>query len=284
MIILPVIYADILLTINLIADYLVLFGTARLAGIRFERKKGLYSALIGAAYSLTVFASISPEFLSFTRFAVSVLMVFVAFGKRKLKEFLRIVFVYYICGFLFSGFMMVINSFAHADSFFVKNGIVYFEFSAMGIVASCTAAFFITEILKRIFRSREAESCSIVKIYYKEKCAVLKGFVDTGNSLYEPFSGIPVTVTDIKSVEKILPQTLINSIKSNRFNVESGLRFVPAKTVSGTVLMPVFKPEKMEIYNEKGEFEAEEVMVAVSENAPENTLIIGKNIVLKEKI
>ena len=280
---LPVIYADILLILNLAVDYLVLFGTARLGGLRFERLKGFFSAAIGAFYSLIILFPFTNSILVLSKLAVSVLMVFVAFGKRKPNEIIRILLIFYICSFIFSGFMMLLGSVFNSDSFFIKNGIVYFEFSAMEIVISGTAAFLVTEILRRLFRHGEPEGCSFAKIYHNGKCAVLKCFTDTGNSLSEPFSGTPVAVAKASSLAEILPEKLFEELKSGNPSTGSNIRFIPAKTVSGTVLMPAFKPEKVEISGENGEYEAEEIMIAVSEYAEENTLIIGKNLVLKEK-
>lgn len=279
----PVIYADILLIINLAVDYLVLFGTARLAGIKYERLKGLLAALAGAAYSFIILFDIPNSLFISTKLIISCVMVLISFGKRKVTDFIRILIIFYVCSFIFSGFMMLINSVVHADSFFVKNGIVYFEFSAVGIVISGTAAFFVTEVLRRLFRHGEPEGCSMVKIYFKDRNVVLKGFTDTGNNLAEPFSGTPVAVANIESLKCILPENMEESIENEDLSIEYGIKLIPAKTVSGTVLMPAFKPEKVEVKNENGEFIIEEIMIAVSEYAPENTLIMGKNIALKEK-
>lgn len=271
-----VIYADILLVINLTVDYLLLFGTARLGGAKFERLKGLFGALIGAFYSLIIIFDLSRTVMMISKLAVSAVMVLITFGKRKIGEFIRLVLIFYICGFLFSGFMMLINSFAQADSFFIKGGIVYFELSAMEIVASGTAAFLVTEILRRIFRRGEPEGKFIAKIYNNGMSAVLKGFTDTGNMLCDPFTGRPVAVAYPESIKKILPL-------GESLSTENLFRYIPAKTVSGTVLMRAFVPDKVIIENEKGTFEAEDIMIALSENVPENTLIIGKNAILKEK-
>ena len=279
----PVIYADILFTINLAVDYLVLFGTARFGGYKFERWKGILAALIGAAYSFIILFNLNDFVLVLSKFIVSCIMVMVSFGKRKNMEFLKILLTFYICGFIFSGFMMLINSITHTDSFLIKNGVVYFELSAIEIVISGTAAFAVTEIMRRLFRHGEPEGLSMVKIYYKGSCIVLKGFTDTGNNLTEPFSGTPVAVVSIESVSKILPDSILKIIKNKDLSTEYGIKLVPAKTVSGTVLMSAFKPEKVEIENEKGEYILEEVLIAASEYAPKDTLIFGKNIVLREK-
>lgn len=278
-----VVYVDILLAINLTVDYLVLFGTARLSGIQFVRLKGLLGAAVGAIYSMIIFIDMPRGFFVLTKLIASAIMVLITFGKRKLWDFIRILMIFYICGFLFFGFMMFINSAVHANSFFLKGGIVYFEISAMGIVMSSTAAFLITEITRRLFRRGEPEGAFMAKIFYGEKTTVLKGFTDTGNSLSDPISGAPVAVATVNSLRKILPKDMCDAIKNSNLSTEHKLRFIPCKTVSGSVLMLAFRPEKVLIKNEKGEFEAEDVMIAFSESAPENTLIIGKNIILKEK-
>ena len=275
------VYIDILFVINLAVDYLVVFATARLAGIRFERLRGLLAAILGALYSLIIFADVSETVFIITKFAVSAIMVFVVFGKRKMGDFLRVLTIFYICGFLFSGFMMLINSVTHSRSFFVKSGIVYFEFSALEIVISGTAAFVVTEILHRIFRRGEPEGDFFAKVMYNGKTAVLKGFTDTGNNLCEPISGTPVAITSPAAIKNIVPENMFCAMENNSLSMEKGFYLVPCKTVSGSVLIPAFRPEKLILINSDGEFEAENIMIAVSENVPENTLIIGKNIILK---
>ena len=178
---------------------------------------------------------------------------------------------------------MLINSAVRAENFFVKGGIVYFEFSAMGIVLSGTAAFLLTEILRRIFRRGEPEGVFMAKVYYGGNYAVLKGFTDTGNFLSDPFTGTPVAVVSAESLKKILPERMFSEAQKNGLSTEFGFRYIPCKTVSGSVLIPAFKPEKVVVENKNGSFEAEEILIGISENVPENTLIIGKNIILKEK-
>ncbi len=278
-----VIYVDILLAINLTVDYFVLFGTARLAGIKFERLKGLLGAAVGACYSLVIFLDFSKVFFAVTKIAVSILMIFTAFGKRKFGDTFRLLTIFYICGFLFSGFMMFINYVTKSDSFFIKGGIVYFDVSAMEIVVSSMAAFSVAEILKRLFRRGEPEGTFMARIFFGEKSAVLKGFTDTGNMLSDPLSGAPVAVASPSALEKILPQKMLFEMMKSNLSTEYKLRLIPCKTVSGCVLMAAFRPDKMIVKNAVGEFETEDVLVAVSKNVPDNTIIIGKNIILKEK-
>lgn len=279
---LRVIYADILVTINLAVDYLVLFGTARLAGARFLRLRALLAAAVGALYSLCIIFPLPQWALWSSRLAVSAAMVLICFGKRKAGELLRLLTIFYLCGFLFSGFLLLIGLAAQPNAFLLKNGVIYFEFSAMEIVLASCAAFALTEVLRRLFRHGEAEGACIAKIYYGGKTAVLKGFTDTGNSLSEPLSGAPVAVCRLAAVQKLFPPEMLSVLKSGDLSTEYNIRLVPCSTVSGTVLISAIRPQRLVIERGGTELEAEDAMLGFSEFAPEGTLLLGKNIILKQ--
>ena len=277
-----IIYADILITINLAVDYFVLFGTARLAGAQFLRMRALFASAIGALYSLCVIFPLEQWALSLSRLAVSAAMVLICFGKRRAGEFFRLLAIFYLCGFVFSGFMLLLGILAQPNAFLLKNGVVYFEFSAMEIVVAACAAFLLTEILRRLFRHKEAEGACMAKIYYNGKAAVLKGFTDTGNSLTEPLSGAPVAVCRLDSLKKLFPQEMLSELESENLSTRFGIRLVPCSTVSGSVLIPAIRPQKVEIEQGGTLFEAENIMLGFSSFAPADTLLLGKNIILKQ--
>lgn len=278
-----VIYLDVLLAINLAVDYLLLFADARLCGTGFSRLRGLMAAALGAVSSVMILMDFPEWIFSAVGFVSSVLMVLTAFGKRNFADFLRLLVIFHICGFLFSGFMMLINNLTDSDAVFLKGGMVYFELSAMEIVISASAAFVVAEIFRRFFRKKEQEGNFIARVFYNGKSAVLKGFMDTGNSLSDPISADPAAVANINSLIKILPEKMLSALKKEEMSTEYKIRYIPCKTVSGSVLIPAFRPEKLELINEKGEFFTEAILIAISENVPENTLIIGNNLVLKAK-
>ena len=277
-----IIYADILVVINLAVDYLVLFGTARLAGARFLRLRALAAAALGAGYSLCVLFPLPQWALWLSRLAVSAAMVLICFGRRRARELIRLLVIFYLCGFVFSGFMLLVSLAAQPNAFLLKNGIVYFELSATEIVIAACAAFALTEIMRRLFRHGEADGACIATVYYDGKTAVLKGFTDTGNSLTEPISGVPVAVCRLDSVLKILPPNLAAVLKNRDLSTEYGVRLVPCSSVGGTVLIPAIRPQRLEIEHGGTVLEAEDVMLGFSEFAPENTLLLGKNIILRE--
>ena len=121
----------------------------------------------------------------------------------------------------------------------------------------------------------------MVRIFYGGKSIVLKGFVDTGNNLCEPFSGSPVAMAPLEEIKKILPEDMYLLMEKEDLSTDKRLKTIVCKTVSGTVLKKAFRPERFEVKNEDGDFVAEDILVAASDMIFEKTVIFGKNVLLK---
>ena len=276
-----VIYVDVLVAINLVVDYFLLFGAAKIAGAEFVRIRGLGASAIGALYSMIILFPVkSTVIIVLSRLLISALMIFLCFGKRSAGEFIRLLVIFYICSFIFSGFITAVNRISENNVFLVKNGAFYFEISAVEIVISAAAACVVADILRRLFRHGEPEGKCFVKLYHNGKHIVLKGFTDTGNTMTDPFSGNPVAICRGKDISEIVPEDMLKA--EENFDLSTEMRFLPYRTVSGSSVIPVFKPEKLEILMNGTKYEAENVLVGLSENAPEKTMLLGKNMIMKQ--
>ena len=122
----------------------------------------------------------------------------------------------------------------------------------------------------------------MVRIFYQGKSTVLKGFTDTGNSLTEPFSGGPVAVCTKVSLQKILPREIKMSIADPEMSMTNGMKLVPCKTVSGSMLIPAFRPEKVILEKKGNRWEADDLWIGFSDYAPEGVLLMGKNIMFRK--
>ena len=118
--------------------------------------------------------------------------------------------------------------------------------------------------------------------FYGGKSAVLKGFTDTGNDLSDPFTGAPVAVCRAASLASVLSKEMLSAENDYTLSTDLGMRLIPCKTVSGNVLIPAFRPDKLILDMNGTRYEAEEILIGLSRYAPENTLILGRNIVLKQ--
>ena len=263
-----VVYLDILLALNLIINYFLLFATAKLSGRQLRQLRILLAASMGAAYSMILFIPLrSPLLLGLSKLAMSLGMVRVLNpweGKRQyLKEFV----IFFAVNFLFAGFMLLLCFLLKENSPLFYNGIVYFPVSA-GMLITCTAlAYIFVELFFRLFRTQPAAGRSYqVAVTYHGREVLLHGTVDTGNLLTDPLSGKPVCVCSYQSVRELLDPELAPLFqgdagytgilqKEGRLSqaVSSGkIRFLPYKTVSGAGILPVFEPDRFVMTAEDG--------------------------------
>lgn len=118
------------------------------------------------------------------------------------------------------------------------------------MIISTVVCYFVLRLISKI-SGREnvnVEICKI-KICQKGKTIEIYGKIDTGNTLTEPFSNLPVIVANKKATEKILPIEVSTYFTHNNFNCICGsnteIRLIPFSSVGGNGVLPAFVPEKI---------------------------------------
>lgn len=167
-----------------------------------------------------------------------------------------------------------------------NNGTAYFDIDLKILAISTVVCFAVLSIISK-FTARKAPQNSIFIATLTNGCVSvsLTALADTGNSLHESFSGFPVAIAEYKSIEKILPQSIVNHINGNETGYEN-LRFIPHKTVSGTGLLPAFRPDRITIQTLTKKIETDKIYIAVTkENIAQGEfeMIINPSIFEEEK-
>ena len=75
---------------------------------------------------------------------------------------------------------------------------------------------------------------------------------------------------------------MLEQLLERNLSTKHGIRLVPCSTVSGSVLIPAIRPAKLVLEKGGSVFQAEEVFIGFSDFAPEGTLLLGGNIILKQ--
>jgi stage II sporulation protein GA (sporulation sigma-E factor processing peptidase) len=74
------VYIDVILVVNLVMDFLVLWATGKLAGVRIVYRRLLAASVLGAVYSVgSVFSDLSPWYDFPVKVIISGLIVILAF-------------------------------------------------------------------------------------------------------------------------------------------------------------------------------------------------------------
>lgn len=194
-------------------DYIIL----RLTGMFRKKQRNITSYLLGSfvgAMMLTLFM-ISPVRLGIVGkiaayFAVSFLMCMVTFGMKNGKDNLKSWICLYLMAFGAGGIMNSI--YFHTDmklsTFFLSAGISWM------ILKSTVNAV-------HTYMSRTGTQNDIVEVtlFHKGKSISLPALFDSGNSLTEPISGMPVHIIETMTAE--------NLIKEEGGDTQEKIRLVP---------------------------------------------------------
>lgn len=259
------VYIDVLIAINLFVNYFLLLTVAKILNLLPIRKRFVFASLIGSLFSLVIlFPPINGFLSALVKLAMSISIVFAAFGFTSLKAFLRNTATFFGVNFLFGGVIFCLWYFVAPDGILINNNAVYLNISPMFLLIVTFVAYLIIRVMK-IFTATRELSCLRYEILIQanSKTAVLRAKIDTGNTLKEPFSGLPVVVASYDSVESLVPQAIKaqfplhnKSISWQGISADDGLkniRVIPFKTVSGDGLLPAFKADFIEIHGDKKE-------------------------------
>lgn len=89
-------------------------------------------------------------------------------------------------------------------------------------------------------------------IYHAGNVFKLKGFIDSGNSLVDPVSQLPVSIISLPVFLEMFPEITADKILLHELDeVITGGHYIDYKTISGKGKLFVFRPDKMQINGTK---------------------------------
>ena len=261
-----VIYADILVAVNMIVNYLLLRASCAVTGADCRTVRLFLSAAAGGLYSMIIFVNGIPPFVSFLIKLVFLLfMVAVAFGAKSLKSFAKNCAAFFIANFVFAGVMLAISTFVSPHGALYVNGVAYFDINIITLVAVSVICYIILSVLSRLARNRApAQSIYEITVEYAGNKITGTALYDTGNSLRDSFSGRPVIIADKSFAEKIIGN-------GGDVTEQKNFRLIPYNTIKNGGALPAFMAESVTVSASGGDVCVRNVYVAV----PEQKLISG---------
>lgn len=226
------IYADILFLVNLYVDYFILLAVKNFLHLQTKSSRILLASLAGALFSLLslfIYITIINYILAFI---FGFFICSFAFYTREKIVLLKSYICFVFLSFAFSGIVFFLSSFT--ANAYVIGGKPYFQISPILLFLFTVLSYLICEGY-RLFRGSLSSDFNFCKIIVEQNGEEFELFAkkDTGNSLTEPFSGLPVIVAEKNSFKKI----------TNKPN--EVFRLVPFNSLGGNGLLPAFKPEKV---------------------------------------
>lgn len=238
-----VVYADVLMVINLFVNYFLLSITKLLLRLQCTRKRIVVGALIGSIYSLIIFAPNLPAFVNaFMNLLISAFMVIAAFPVHSKKIFIKTFFAFFAVNFGFAGSMLAIWLFFRPNGMVYQNGTVYFDIDIKVLIISSVICYAVLTCICRLLRRRTPDNMLYdVEITNIGKTVCAKALLDTGHALTDGFSDTPVLVISGRLSKMLAPSDLREFMESDAVPaVSKDLRLIPYTAVSGEGVLKAF--------------------------------------------
>ncbi len=254
-----VIYADVLVVINVYITYGLISLTACFSRMKRSRVRILLASVISGFYSLIIlFPGISEGIVSATKLIFSLILLRVAFGKVSRKQKLRLFAVFFCVNFAFAGLMMAVWFFLSPDGMYYNSSIVYFDIDTVTLLILTLVCYAVLSVIHRFVSSRiPPDTVYECKIYIHGKSFLCRCFLDTGNSLRDCYTGSSVIIVYRDVFKEILGD--------NPFESELKIRLLPHSTVSDRGTLYAFTCEKVEITGLTKSGVAENITVALTD-------------------
>ena len=262
-----VIYVDTLFCLNLLTDYLLCLTAGRICGLRLRRGRYLAAALLGALYAVAVFLP-GLSFLSLPagRLGCGLCMGLLAFGRE--RQPLRCAGVLLAAAAAFGGALWAVSSAIggelHPFGLPLSLPVLLLSFGVFYALLSLLLR------AQRLLHDRRHIEVAAVLAGREARFTALE---DTGNSLSDPLTGRHVLVASPRALRPLLREYTalfeelppVEALEAAAAAPELAGRFrlLPCSHVGGQTLLPVFRPEQLQLDGRS----SDELLIAVSPHA-----------------
>ncbi|MBO1679640.1 sigma-E processing peptidase SpoIIGA [Bittarella massiliensis (ex Durand et al. 2017)] len=243
------VYLDVLVAINVFINYLLLLGTACLGGIPAGRLRILAASALSGLLSACI---LLPGFDNlFFKIALCILTVAVAFPNRSLAGFGKNALLFLLVNFVFAGAIMGLELAFSPRRMAYFNGVLYLDLPIGAFVLFAGLSYLLVEGVSWL-SGRFSKAQYRVRVQKGGRETVCTGFVDTGNTLADPYTGDPVVLLSLSAAAPLLTAHQQLFVLSSQTKDPAGLRLIPYGTASGKALLPAFTPDRILVEDARG--------------------------------
>jgi len=279
------IYLDIVILENIVINYLILLVTSRFSKNRTSSLRLFLGSVAGTAYLVLMILLPDTQVYAtlFSKFLLSVAMVAMAFNFRKISAFMKTLALFYATTFIFAGAAFALMFFSK-DWGIVRNGLLitpltFIDAKLTELLLAVAVALIIFRVVWDTVQSKFVKEKLLVdiSIAVENKSIELSALVDTGNSLHDPLTNLPVVVVEFSAIRDLLPDDIKSIFERNCENdldsvtatISSSdwfsrFRLIPFKSLGRENGMMIgFRPDYIEIGADDGKKDIRDVIVGI---------------------
>lgn len=198
------VYLDLTFLNNFIMDFIILWATSRLSGVKPHYTRITVAALLGALYAALYLWQMGGILYSLAaKIAVSLIIVYIAIRPLHMKDYGKVLLYFYLINFTVAGATIAI-------SYLLPNMAAQGSFPGLWIMVAGLTALAIGLFAGRYVKNHLLPGLLKfqVELRFGGNRCYGHGFVDTGNALKDPLTSKPVIVAEYDLIKDCLPQDL----------------------------------------------------------------------------
>ena len=209
------VYLDVVFLENLIINYIIIYATGIISKSRIKQLKIVLGSLIGATYSCLYYILKLKIYSNFLiKIILSIVIIYVSFNSKNLKELAKQVLLFYLVSFVFGGAAIAIIYMVNSQNITIQNGVLVGKYTIKTILIGIVIAYFTVIVAFKIVKTKISKKDLIceVSINLNNKKIETKAMIDTGNLLKEPITNLPVIVMEHTLFYDIIPKQILDNI------------------------------------------------------------------------
>ena len=198
------VYVERVFALNALLNFLLLLGSARLAGAPALMRRVLPAAAVGGGYAV---AALVPA-LGFLQTAgmqavTAAVMLLLAFGAQ--RRTLRLGLLFLALSAAFAGLVLLCTQ-VFRTGLVLVGGSAYYPVSFFGLVLVAAAAYLTARLVfSRLFQHGGRQIVPLT-VRLGARQTPIRALRDTGNTLCDPITGEAALVIDAQTAAQLLPQ------------------------------------------------------------------------------
>ena len=220
------IYLDLVFFLNFFFDFLILFGVRIVLKEHTSLKRLLLGSFVGSLTIFTLFINFNTISLLIYKIILSIFIIIVTFGK---KNFLKNFLYFYLISIILGGSLYLLNisfSYNNKGVLFFNNG---FKLNIILIIVVSPIIIYLYFIENKNYKNTYSNIYNI-KIYFNNSLYNLRGMIDTGNELCDPYKKRNIIIIN-------------KNVKLNTNNKK--IIYVPYKALNTNGVIKCYKPDEV---------------------------------------
>ncbi len=243
-----IVYIDILILINAIISYFLLKVCIAISQKSVKTLRLCAASALAGVFALSLFLNLNNFLLIAIKIASAALIVFVCFGFKTVRVFLKHFFLFLACNIAFGGFALLVIMLG-AKNISFKNYSLYINISPILLIACILLMYVLIQIFSYVFGKFTPKEKAVFSVMLESKTIRGSVLLDTGMNIKDVMTGKNVALCSYASLKEQLPQNLSDALNTyfTQGELTSGLWLISVKTASGMSMMPVISAKELSV-------------------------------------